>query len=79
MEVTLLKDHNGKKAGDLITVTPERANYYVLCGVAAYSEGYVPKKPEPPKAPRKPKADKVQKEPKKPKQTKELKQNLETK
>lgn len=52
MQVKLLKDHNGNKAGDEIIVTIDRANYLVNCKVAQYKKESV-QKPGP-----KPKADK---------------------
>lgn len=34
MRVKLLKDHLGRKAGDVIDTTTERANYFIRTGVA---------------------------------------------
>ena len=44
MQVKLLKDHDGNLQGDVINVTPERANYLIRCQIA---EEYVKKATKP--------------------------------
>jgi hypothetical protein len=36
--VIFIKDHVAKKKGEKALVTPEQANYFVLCGVASIEE-----------------------------------------
>lgn len=73
MEVKLLKPHDGNASGDVIDVTPERANYLVRCNAAVYTDGVnspVTQKQVKAKAPAKPKAQK---------QVKQVKPKLEKK
>lgn len=86
MEIILLKNHNGKKAGEPMTVTPEMAKYMVMVKVAEYSDNQpsqvqkvvTAKSPSKPKSVKKPKDPNAPKAVRKPR-TQQLKPKLETK